>query len=178
MFLQVRVPDNEKDYLRFVWYEAGKIVIYRYKVNLFGKCDSPCVAMSAIFLKALEKKDKYPEAFQTIANASLVGDMSDSRATKTEMQELVTHLREFFPECAMDISKFVGNLLSLMMDLKPELRVKGLEDNSVLQDMFDKKIPPCKVKVLGLLWGYVRDVIGFDFDTVKKAESPVSKMMM
>jgi hypothetical protein len=65
-----------------------------------------------------------------------------------------------------------------MKDLKPELRVKGLEDNEVLQDMFDKKVPPCKVKVLGLLWDYVRDVIGFDFDAVEKAESPVTKMNM
>jgi hypothetical protein len=44
--------------------------------------------------------------------------------------------------------------------------------------MFDKKVPPCKVKVLGLLWDYVRDVIGFDFDAVEKAESPVTKMNM
>jgi hypothetical protein len=96
MFLQVRVPDNEKDYLRFLWYQAGKIVIYRYKVHLFCKCNSPCVAMSAIFLKALEKKEKYPEAFQTIANASLVDNMADSRSTKAEMQELIKQLREFF----------------------------------------------------------------------------------
>jgi hypothetical protein len=107
------------------------------------------------FLKALEKKEKYPEAFQTIANASLVDDMADSRSKKAEMQELKKQLREFFPECAMDIRKFVGNLLSIMKDLKPELRVKGLEDDKVLQDMFDKKVPPCKVKVLGLLWDYV-----------------------
>jgi hypothetical protein len=178
MFLQVQVPDNEKDYLRFLWYEAGKIVIYRYKVHLFGKCDSPCMSMSAIFLKALEKKEKYPEAFQTIANASLVNDMADSRSTKAEMQEVITQLREFFPEYAMDIRKFVRNSLSIMKDPKPELRVKGLEDNEVLQDMFDKKVPPCKVKVLGLLWDYVRDVIGFDFDAVEKAESPVTKMNM
>jgi hypothetical protein len=43
MFLQVRVPNEEKDYLRFLWYEEGRVVIYRYKVHLLGKCDSPCV---------------------------------------------------------------------------------------------------------------------------------------
>jgi hypothetical protein len=76
----------------------------------------------------------------------------------------------------MEIRKFVGKSLSIMKDLKPELRVKGLEDKEVLQDLFDKKVPPCQVKVLGLLWDYVRDVIGFDFDAVEKAESPVTKM--
>jgi hypothetical protein len=72
MFLQVRVPPEDKDYLRFLWYEGGKVVIYRYTVYLFGKCDSPCVSMAAIFLKAVAHKDVFPHAFATIANASLV----------------------------------------------------------------------------------------------------------
>jgi hypothetical protein len=63
MFLQVRVPPEEKDYLRFMWYEEGKVVIYRYTVHLFGKCDSPCVSMAAIFLQALTHKKKIPQAF-------------------------------------------------------------------------------------------------------------------
>jgi hypothetical protein len=84
MFLQVRVPSSEKDYLRFLWYEAGRIVIYRYRVHLFGKCDSPCVAMAAIFLQALTHRETFPEAFQTIAKASLVDDMADSRQTQKE----------------------------------------------------------------------------------------------
>jgi hypothetical protein len=74
MFLQVRVPNEERDYLRFLWYEEGRIVIYRYKVHLFGKCDSPCVSMAAIFLQTLKYKDKFPEAFETIAKASLVDE--------------------------------------------------------------------------------------------------------
>jgi hypothetical protein len=37
MFLQVRVPSREKDSLQFLWYEAGRIVIYRYRVHIFGK---------------------------------------------------------------------------------------------------------------------------------------------
>jgi hypothetical protein len=34
MFLQVRVPPSEKDYLRFLWYENNAVVIYRYRVHL------------------------------------------------------------------------------------------------------------------------------------------------
>jgi hypothetical protein len=53
MYLQVRVPPQEKDYLRLLWYEKGKLVLNRYTVHLYGKCDSPCVSMAAIFLQAL-----------------------------------------------------------------------------------------------------------------------------
>jgi hypothetical protein len=83
MFLQVRVPPSEKDYLRFLWYENNAVVIYRYRVHLFGKCDSPCVSMAAIFLQALKHKAKFPEAFNTIAKASLVDDMAQLKANKT-----------------------------------------------------------------------------------------------
>jgi hypothetical protein len=85
MFKQVWVPPEDKDYLRFLWYEEGKVVIYRYTVYLFRKCDSPCISMAAIFLQALAHKDVFPQAFATIANASLVDDMVDSRPTKQQI---------------------------------------------------------------------------------------------
>jgi hypothetical protein len=92
MFLQVRVTPSEKDYLRFLWYENDDVVIYRYRVHLFCTCDSPCVSIAAIFLQALNYKDKFPEAFKTIAKASLVDDMADSRPTKHEIKDLIQQL--------------------------------------------------------------------------------------
>jgi hypothetical protein len=120
MFLQVPVPEGDKDYLRFLWYEEGKIVIYCYKVHLFGKCDSPCVAMAAIFLQSLKHKDEFPEAFQTIAKASLVDDMAKSRPREDITQELLKQLLGFFPVCAMDIKRFVENSYVLLKELPSE----------------------------------------------------------
>jgi hypothetical protein len=97
MFLQVRVPPLETDYLRFIWYKNDAVVIYRYRVHLFGKCDSPCVSMAAIFLQALKHKAKFPAAFKTIAKASLVDDMADLRPTKHEIKDLIQEFIEFFP---------------------------------------------------------------------------------
>jgi hypothetical protein len=178
MFLQVRVPSEEKDYLRFLWYEEGRVVIYRYKVHLFGKCDSPCVLMAAIFLQALKYKDKFPEAFKTIAKASLVDDMADSRPKKEGTQELIKQLIEFFPSCGMEIRKFFSNTYVLISELKPELRIKDLHDDKTLKDIFDGITKPTKVKVLGLLWDYVKDGLGFDFSDIERCESPITKMKM
>jgi hypothetical protein len=157
------------------WYEQGRVVIYRYRVHLFGKCDSPCLAMAANFLQALKHKDQFPEAFETIANASLVDDMADLRPKKTETQELIQQLIEFFPTCAMDILKFVGNKFSLINDLKPEQRIKDLQDTQVFKYIFEGKRPLSKVKVLGLLWNY-RDIIGFDFTDVERPISLITKI--
>jgi hypothetical protein len=178
MFLQVRVPEDDKDYLRFLWYEEGKIVIYRYKVHLFGKCNSPRVAMAAIFLQSLKHKDEFPEAFQTIAKALLIDDMADSRPTEDMARELFKQLMGFFPVCAMDIRKFVGNSYVLLKELPSAKIIKDLEKDRIIYDIFEGKRPPSKVKVLGLLWNYVTDVLGFDFITAERAEVPITKMKM
>jgi hypothetical protein len=168
IFLQVCVPEDDKDYLRFLWYEEGKIVIYCYKVHLFGKCDSPCVAMAAIFLQSLKHKDEFLEAIQTIAKASLVDDMADSRPTEDMARELIKQLMGFFSVCAMDIRKFVGNSYVLLKELPSGKRIKDLEEDRIMKDIFEGKRPPSKVKVLGL------DVLGFDFTTAERAEVPIT----
>jgi hypothetical protein len=62
MFLQVVVPEEDRDYLRFLIYKEDQLLISRLKVHLFRKTDSPCVAMMAVFTQILKEKEKYPEA--------------------------------------------------------------------------------------------------------------------
>jgi hypothetical protein len=103
--------------------------------------------MAAIFLQALKHRETFPEAFQTIAKASMVDDMADSRPTQKETKELIRQLVEFFPSCAMEIRKFEGNTYEILKDLESEQRIKDLQDKN-MKDMFDHKIPPAKLKVL------------------------------
>jgi hypothetical protein len=56
MFLQVFVPNEDKDNLRFLLYIDGQLQVYRWNVHLFGKTDSPCVAMMAVFTTILINK--------------------------------------------------------------------------------------------------------------------------
>jgi hypothetical protein len=134
--------------------------------------------MAAIFLQALSHKDKFPEAFQTIAKASLVDDMAYSRPTLSRVQELVQQLVDFFPKCAMEIRKFCGNSHKLMKDLRAEQRIEDLQDHKVLADIFNGTKPASLVKVLGLIWDYVRDVLGFNFSAMERAGSPITKVDM
>jgi hypothetical protein len=87
--------------------------------------------MAAIFLQALKHKDKFPEAFETIAKASLVDNMTDSRPTKKHMEDLVTQLIGFFPLCPMEIRKFISNSHHIMKDLKSDLRIKDLQNDEL-----------------------------------------------
>jgi hypothetical protein len=104
--------------------------------------------------------------------------MADSRPKKEGTQELIKQLIEFFPSCGMEIRKFFSNTYVLISELKPELRIKDLHDDKTLKDIFDGITKPTKVKVLGLLWDYVKDVLGFDFSDIERCESPITKMKM
>jgi hypothetical protein len=63
------------------------------------------------------------------------------------------------------------NTHSVLKDLKAELRIKDLQEDLTLQEIFE-------VKVLGLLWDYVQDVLKFDFTGVELAEMSIRKMKM
>jgi hypothetical protein len=78
----------------------------------------------------------------------------------------------------MEIRKFAGNTYEILKDLEPEQRIKDLQDSKNMKNMFDHKIPPAKLKILGLLWDFVCDLLGFDFDAVERAVSPMTKMKM
>jgi hypothetical protein len=63
MFLQVFVPDKDRDKLRFLLYIDGQLQVYRWNIHLFGKTDSPCVAMMAVFTTILKKQERIPGSF-------------------------------------------------------------------------------------------------------------------
>ena len=62
MFNQVRVPDSDRDLLRFLWWEEGKpankVVQYRMTVHLFGACSSPSVACYALRKTASDNENE------------------------------------------------------------------------------------------------------------------------
>jgi hypothetical protein len=110
MFLQVQVPQQEIDKLRFLLYVEGQLQVYRWNVHLFGKTDRPFIAMMAVFTTIMENKNLYPEAFAIITTASLVNDMADSRPSTQQVKVLIDQLSEFFPKhCSMHIRKYVAN---------------------------------------------------------------------
>jgi hypothetical protein len=137
MFLQVCVPDEDRDNLKFLLYIDGQLQVYRWNVHLFGKTDSPCVAMMAVFTTILKNKKEYPEAFDTITAASLVDDMADSRPSAQQIKLLIDQLTAFFPKhCSMHIQKYIVNDLDTMLAIPPEDQIAALQDDNVLLSIF------------------------------------------
>jgi hypothetical protein len=167
MFLQVQVAEEDRDYLRFLIFREEQLLIYRWRVHLFGKTDSPCIAMVAVFTQILKQKDMYPEAYKTITTASLVDDMADSRPTTQQTEVLINELSDFFPNhCAMHRRKFVVNDKKLMLKIPNDDRIEALKEDTVVEEIFSGNREQPSVKILGISWNYVTDQMYFDFSTV------------
>lgn len=63
MFYQVKVPLEDRNYLRFLWWPngnfEGKPEVYRMTVHLFGATSSPSVCSFALRRTADEHGDQY-----------------------------------------------------------------------------------------------------------------------
>jgi hypothetical protein len=70
MFLQVLVPEEDRDYLLFLIYKEDQLLIYRWKVHLFGKTDSPCVATMAVFTQILKEQVGAPTVPSAVIRGS------------------------------------------------------------------------------------------------------------
>lgn len=83
MFYQVKVPDEDTDLLRFLWWPEGNLksdpVEYRMRVHLFGATSSPSCASYALRRTAEDSQERTtPEAVETVLNNFYVDDCSKS----------------------------------------------------------------------------------------------------
>jgi hypothetical protein len=105
--------------------------------------------------------------------------MADLRPTTQQTKDFIQQLSKFFPEhCAMKIRKFVVNDLKLMLKIPSEDRIEALKDNKILHNIFMGKTPQPSLKILGILWNYVKDEMYFDFTDLIEHGSLLDKLKM
>ncbi|XP_068246751.1 uncharacterized protein [Palaemon carinicauda] len=72
MFFQVRVPEHQRDYLRFFWWENSldeELKEWRMAVHLFGACSSPSITNFVLNQTASDFGDEFSEGTRfTVAN--------------------------------------------------------------------------------------------------------------
>jgi hypothetical protein len=97
MFLQVQVPNEDRDLLRFVWWPDGdysqNMVEYRMTVHLFGATSSPSCANFALRKCAEDNTGQFsPQAINTILNNFYVDDCLVSVDSTQKARSLVHQL--------------------------------------------------------------------------------------
>ena len=167
MFHQVRVPEEDADLLRFLWWPNGDLsqpmVEYRMVVHLFGATSSPSCANFALRRCAEDNKDFFSQhVFETIMHSFYVDDLLASVATEQEAICLYKDLRKICAKGGFNLTKWISNSRSVLAAIPEEERAKEVKDLDLDQDILPVE------RALGVRWCAQSDTFGFSITIPEK----------
>ncbi|XP_070549367.1 uncharacterized protein [Ptychodera flava] len=156
MFSQVRVPKEDQDYQRFLWWPNGNVneppAEYRMKVHIFGATSSPSCANYA--LRKCADKSCDPNVKDTIDNNFYVDDMLKAVPNKTEGQVLAKRLIDTCNKGGFRLTKWISNDCSVLETIPEEERAKEVKRLDLQRDSLPSE------QALGMQWNVQADVLG------------------
>ena len=114
MFYQVRVPDCNSSFLRFLWWEDGnmaqEVQEYQMLVHLFGAISSPACANFALRRSAEDNESCFPpEVINTVKINFYVDDCLKSLPSEAAAIAHVTNLQALLSRGGFKLTKWVSN---------------------------------------------------------------------
>ena len=174
MFLQVRVPERHRDYLRFLWWPEGDVEKpaqeYRMTVHLFGATSSPSCANYALRRTAEEfGSDFAAEATQSVRQNFYVDDVAKATSTEEDAIKLALELKQLCSKGGFNLKKFSSNRVAVLQAMEKEDRAKSVKDLILGQD------PLPIQRALGIPWDQETDELGFQVDLEALRRRPVTR---
>ena len=146
-FLNVSVAEEDRDVLRFLWFDNVKkeypeVIVLRFARVVFGVSSSPFLLNATVKHHVEGYKEEDPEFVETFLRSIYVDDLNSGRDADEETNELYIKSKVRLAEGGFNLRKFVTN--------SPELR-KQIEDNEsglckvsrtlpTGEDMYDSEI--------------------------------------
>ena len=148
MVLQVLVAEDDRDALRFLWFEDhdldGRIVEYQMRSYVFKAKSSPCCAAYALRKVASDNETNADvDAVETIRSNIYVDDLCKLCPTEQEAVKLVTQLRQLLASGGFQLIKFLSNEKNVLLNVPQEDLAGGVEVGS-------SRLPI--PKILGVVW--------------------------
>ena len=171
MFMMIRVPKEDRNLLRFLWWPNNDIhsepETYRMTRHIFGATSSPSCANYALRRTALEFGHKFePEIPNTIINNFYVDDCLKSVATEEQAVQLITELRRLCAMGGFHLTKIASNSKEVLSAVPRKDRSKQVKPLDLVKD----SLPP--ERALGIYWHVEDDAFGFDVDVSRLSAMP------
>lgn len=163
MFYQVKVPEQDRDTLRFLWWPNGdftqEIQEYRMTVHLFGAVSSPSCASYALRKTADDDKFDFPaKAVQVMKRNFYVDDCLMSVTSEDEAMEVIRNLQNLCKKGGFILEKWVSNSHTVLQTIPENLRAKDLKELNLDRDNLPIE------RTLGLLWCVESDTFKFKME--------------
>ena len=158
-FLQINVNENDRDYLRFLWFDKifsdqPKMVRNRFVRVVFGVTSSP-FCLNGTIRKHVQSYDFDKEFIDKVLSSFFVDDFIGGEESVAKAFELFKKLRIRFLEGHFLLRKWKTNNLELQNPIT--------HNNSGNEDTVNKA-----EKVLGIPWDSDKDILVYDFKAIMK----------
>ena len=160
MYLQVRIPDKDRNALRFLWFDQGRLVEYRMTSHLFGGIW--CSASSTFALrKTVSDFTDDDLVKKTVLESFYVDDMLKSVHSSDEAMRVVHGVKRAISYGGFNLTKFVINNADLLEHI-------GVNDRATeVKDM----VPDSESRALGVQWQVNEDTFHY---VIKPTETDVT----
>ena len=172
MFHQVKVPKEQRDVLRFLWYPDGDLsrspVVYRMTSHLFGGTWSPAACAHALSRTADEHGSAYSaEASRTLKRSFYVDDCLKSVDGEREAADLAKELVSLVGEGGFKLTKWTSNsrrVLEAVPHSERSKAVTGMLPGTALEE-----------QALGVYWKVEEDALCYH---VSEPKQPLTRRGM
>ena len=165
MFHQVKVNEEDRDMLRFLWWSDGDVKKplqdYRMTSHIFGATSSPACANYALKKTAADNKHDFDvEVIDTLENNFYVDDCLKATMSETKAASLAQDLISVCQKGGFHLTKWTSNSDVVMESILPcersvESRNLDFQESS-------------SQKTLGMLWLIEPDKFGFEISIKDK----------
>ncbi|CAM1308182.1 Uncharacterised protein at_DN2292 [Pycnogonum litorale] len=154
MYNQIRIPVDDRDSLRFLWYTDGILKHFRMTTHLFGGIW--CGSSSSYALRRSVLDSKSPSCISKVKvivnNNFYVDDCLCSTQSKGDADIVIIDVRKILGEGGFNLTKFVSNDAELLERVPIEHRANEVRDFS----------PQSVANVLGIKWNVMSDEFYFE----------------
>ncbi|XP_043195315.1 uncharacterized protein LOC122366790 [Amphibalanus amphitrite] len=164
MFYQVRVPEDDRSLLRFLWWPNGdterELEVYQMNVHLFGAISSPSCANFALRRTAQDFGDKFDaDVIDSIQRSFYVDDFMKTGSTADEVLRIARGVRDCCALGGFRLTSFVSNCPDVMFCFPESERVTHKKF-----DLTGHNLSAQTLRALGVQWDVSEDTLSFRVD--------------
>ena len=156
----MRVPEEDRDLLRFLWWPKGdftkKLEEHRMTLHHFGAVSSPSCANFAMRRNAEDHKHEFsPDVANTILRNLYVDDCLKSLSSSSAAVKHVADLRKLMSIGGFNSTKWASNDQQVLESIPLDERAKDVKELDLECDMLPTE------RALGMSWLVEADALSF-----------------
>jgi hypothetical protein len=161
MFRQINIHPSHYDYQHILWRDdpSKPLVEYALTTVTYGVASSPYQALRVLHQLERDEGHKFKRALGVLTTETYVDDIITGAETIPDTLTLQRQVTELLDAGGLELKKWASNCPAVLQDVPAE--------NRVMESSFDPK-DHCSVKILGLHWDPVLDILSYH------SESPTS----